>query len=305
MNKWLKAISIGVGVLLVVLFVALALVTRAQAIEVLTLPPEERPALVQRPEDFGLVCEDVTTTNEDGLHLYGWFIPGENGATIMVQHGSPGGRQDGLFEAEFLNRQGYNVLMGSFRAHDESDGELISFGYREVKDMAAWHNFLLGRPEVDPDRIGILGESMGGGTGILYTARNPDIKALVTASAFAMTKETIETFIEFELDPPDWVTPVLANFIVFWAEREGDFQTEDVDTEAVVGQISPRPLLIIQGGNEDKIDPASGQRLYDAANEPKELWFVPEAGHVNFEEFRPEEYERRVVAFFDRYLLAD
>lgn len=89
---------------------------------------------------------------------------------------------------------------------------------------------------------------------------------------------------------------------VYWFEREGGFQIEDMDTESVIGSISPRPILIIQGGKDDKLDVESGQRLYDAAGEPRDFWFVPEAGHVDFEDFRPEEYEQRVVAFFDLYL---
>jgi hypothetical protein len=141
-NKWLKIGLIVVVVLLVILFAGLALVTRSLAIDIITLPPEERPPLVERPEDYGMVSEDVAVTTADELALYGWYIPGQNGATVMVQHGSPGGRQDGLFEAELLNRHGYNVLMGSYRAHDESDGELITFGYHELKDMAAWHQYL-------------------------------------------------------------------------------------------------------------------------------------------------------------------
>lgn len=303
MNKWLKIGLIVVVVLLVILFAGLALVTRSLAIDIITLPPEERPPLVERPEDYGMVSEEVAVTTADGLALYGWYIPGQNGATVMVQHGSPGGRQDGLFEAELLNRHGYNVLMGSYRAHDESDGELITFGYHELKDMAAWHQYLETRDDVDPAAIGLFGESMGGGTSILYVAQNEDIKALATASAFALTQATVENFIDYELDLPDWITPILARLIVFWAEREAGMKTEVLDTEAVIDQISPRPVLIIQGGNEDKISPDSGQRLYDAAGEPKELWFVPEAGHVNFEKFRPEEYEQRLLAFYDQYLL--
>lgn len=303
MNRWLKIGLSIVSLLLVVVVVVLLVVTRSQAMEVVLHPPAERPEMRERPEDYGMSSEVVTVTTADGLKLYGWYVPGRNGATIMVLHGSPGGRQDGLYEAAFLNRHGYNVLLGSFRAHDESDGELISFGYYEVDDVSAWHQYLLTRDDVDPDRIAIFGESMGGGTGILYASQHEDIKALATASAFALTQDTIETFIEYELDPPDWTTPILAGFIVFWAEQVGDMDTAELDTEAVVNQISPRPILIIQGGNEDKISPESGQRLYDAAGEPKELWFVPEAGHVDFQDFQPQAYEEQLVDFFDRSLL--
>ena len=167
MNQGLKISLIVFIILFAVVFFALVIVTRSQAVDIVNHPPEERPEIKETPEDYGMIYEKVSVTTEDGLKLYGWYIPGENGATIMVEHGSPGGRQDGLYEAGFLNEGGYGVLLGSFRAHDECEGELISFGYHEQKDIAAWHQYLLGRDDVDPERIGLFGESMGGGTGIL------------------------------------------------------------------------------------------------------------------------------------------
>jgi hypothetical protein len=41
----------------------------------------------------------------------------------------------------------------------------------------------------------------------------------------------------------------------------------------------------------------------DAAHEPKELWIIPEAGHIGGLSARPQEYEERVVGFFDQWLL--
>jgi fermentation-respiration switch protein FrsA (DUF1100 family) len=303
MNQGLKISLIVFIILFTVVFVALAIVTRSQALDIVNHPPEERPEIKETPGDYGMVYEKVSVTTEDGLKLYGWYIPGENGATIMIEHGSPGGRQDGLYEAGFLNEGGYGVLLGSFRAHDECEGELISFGYHEQKDIAAWHQYLLGRDDLDPERIGLFGESMGGGTGILYTAGDPGIAALATGSGFALTQEVIEKFIQFELDPPEWITPILAGFIKFWAQREADFRTADLDTEAIIANISPVPILIIHGGEDDKIGPDSGKQLFAAAAEPKELLWIPEAGHVKFEDFQPEEYKNALLGFFDQHLL--
>jgi fermentation-respiration switch protein FrsA (DUF1100 family) len=146
---------------------------------------------------------------------------------------------------------------------------------------------------------------MGGGTGILHAAENEGIRALATGSAFAFTQDTVETFVKHELGTPDWVTPIIARVLLFWAEKEGAFKSDEIDTEKVICDISPRPVFIIHGLKDDKISPDSGQLLFDAACEPKEAWLLPEAGHVNFEEFVPEEYEQRLVSFFEQYLLTD
>jgi len=308
MAKGLKITLIIILVLLLIIFIGINILTRSTALDIIQHPMQERIDADlwppdQTPENFGRKFENVRVKTEDGLNLTGWFLPGENGATIMIQHGSPGGRQDGLYEAAFLNEAGYNVLLGSFRAHDDCDGEIITFGYYERLDLKAWHEYLLGRADIDPDRIGLFGESMGGGTSTLYTASNPGIKALATGSGFALTQEVVETFIIFDTDLPPALVPLLAKFILFWVEQAGDFDSETLDTEAVIADISPTPILIIHGEADDKIGEKVGKQLYEAAAEPKELVLFKEAGHVNFEDYYPEEYQAALLEFFGEYLL--
>jgi fermentation-respiration switch protein FrsA (DUF1100 family) len=72
-----------------------------------------------------------------------------------------------------------------------------------------------------------------------------------------------------------------------------------------VAAISPRPILILAGGQDPVTGPDAGQRYYEAAGEPKELWFEPELGHVSFWKAAPDEYEQRVIGFFDAALLGE
>lgn len=311
MSTGLKITLIVVLVLVLVVFIGLNVLTRSIARDMIYHTMEEREANGlwppdMTPQDFGREYEEVYTTSPDGLRLTGWFLPGGNGATVMIQHGSPGGRQDGLYEADFLNEAGYSVLLGSFRAHDDCEGDMVTFGYYEIQDLEAWHAYLLGRDDVDPGRIGLFGESMGGGTSLLYGATDPGIQAIATASAFGLTQEVVEAFIAFEQpDLPKGAIPLMARFIVFWAERIGKMDTQALDTQSVVADISPIPLLIIHGGQDDKIGANIGNLLYDAAGEPKDLLWIEEAGHVNFEDYQPELYSRTLVEFFDQYLLGD
>ena len=303
MSKGLRITLIIILVLIAAIFIALAIMTRSIALDIVKHPLAERPALEETPLEYGMDFEEVNTITEDGLTLSGWFIQGNNGATIMIQHGSPGGRQDGLYEAQFLNQAGYSVLLGSFRAHDDCDGELISFGHYEQTDLRAWHMYVIKRDDVDHKRIGLFGESMGGGTSILYAAGDRGVAAVATGSAFALTQEVVEKFIKFETDIPPALIPLLAKFIVFWAERTVDFEAEALDTASVISDISPVPIMIIHGGLDDKIGPEVGRQLFAAAAEPKELVWIEEAGHVNFEDFQPDLYKESLLGFFDKYLL--
>lgn len=300
-NRWLKVLLILVGVVAVLAFAALAFVTRGQGQELVHHPVGERRPLQEIPADYGLPFEDVTVTTEDGLHLAGWYVPSQNGAAIMAQHGFKGDRTDLLVTAQLLQRHGYGVLLTSIRAHDRSEGDLITFGKHEMKDLEAWYQYLLSRDDVEPDRIGILGESMGGTLCLQYAAQNENIHAVVAHSAFPSLDETVEISVQYYTGLPAFP---FAPMIVFWAEREAGIKTSDVDAKKSIAQISPRPVFILQGGADDHVPTQSGQWLYEAAGGPKELWYEPEATHHGFDE-EPfvAKFEQRVVAFFDQYLL--
>ena len=254
----------------------------------------------ETPAQYNMPFEEVTITSNDGLKLAGWFVPSQNSAVIIMQHGYKSQRDELLNEAEMMYRHGYGILLTSVRAHDYSQGETITFGVKEVNDMDAWYQYLLTRDDIDPGRIGMLGNSFGGMLVIQYASVNEKIKAVATDCAFSSLNDTISTSIKFFSGlPPSLFAPL----IVYWAERESGIKAEEVDVTKWIALISPRPVFLMQGGEDVVISVDSGQRLYDAAGEPKELWFDPELGHVGFDTERAVEFERRVSEFFDRYLL--
>lgn len=300
MNRLTKT---TLGLTITILFGAFAGVlwqTRAEARSLLNAPMETRNLPGESPDDYDLPFEDVVVTNPEGMELHGWFIPPENGAVIIMQHGYKSTRKELLNEAEMMHRHGYGVLLSTVRAHDHSDGELITLGVYEMADLEAWYQYLLTRKDIDHERIGILGNSYGGMLAIQYAAQNENIKAVVANCAFSSMPDTVTTSVKhFTGLPPFPFVPL----IVFWAERETGIKMEEIDTTKWIPLISPRPVFLMQGGADTVISPSSGQILYDAAGEPKELWFDPELAHVKFDTERAEEYEERVAAFFDQYLL--
>lgn len=276
--------------------------TRQEAHDLLHAPAETRNLPDETPAEYGLPFEDVTITNPDGMKLAGWFIPSENGAVIIMQHGYKSTRDELLNEAEMMHRHGYGVLVTSIRAHDHSEGDLITLGVYEMDDMEAWYQYLISRDDIDPEKIGILGNSYGGMLAIQYAARNENLKAIVANCAFSSMPDTVSTSVKHFTGLPEFPFVPL---IVFWAETDTGVKMEEIDTTQWIPLISPRPVFLMQGGADTVISPESGQILYDAAKEPKELWFDPELGHVDFDTERATEYEARVSAFFDKYLLEE
>ena len=274
--------------------------TRAEAHRLLTNPIASRRLPEKRPIDYGMVFDEVTARTPDGLALAGWFVPPSNGALVLYVHGYKSMRGEMLNEAAMLHRHGYGALITSTRAHDMSDGELITFGRQEMQDLAAWFALAATLEGVDPNRIGIVGNSLGGTLSIEFAAREPRIRAVAANSAFSSLSDTVETSLRFFSGLPPFP---FAPLITFWAEREAGFDHRDVDATRWIGRLSPRPVLLMQGGKDVVISVQSGQRLYDAAGFPKELWFDPDVSHARFDTARADEYERRVVALFDKYLL--
>lgn len=259
-----------------------------------------RVPITQTPGDYDLDYETLTLTTNDGYQLAAWYMPSQNRAAVIVQHGYPNNRGAELYAAKVLVRHGYGVIMVDWRGQGESEGKTVTFGLHEVHDIEAAYQYLLTRPDVDPQRIGALGNSFGGVVVLLYAAQNPQIKAVVAQAAFVSLEDELATAIKaFTRLPAFPLAPLIRRF----AEREAKFDSDAIAPIRAIGKISPRPVFLMQGGADVLIPVDSGRRLYEAASEPRELWFEPQVSHGVFGHERAEEFEARVADFFQRYLL--
>lgn len=87
--------------------------------------------------------EDVWITSHDGLRLYGRYYHVRDGAPLHIQfHGYKGyAERDfaGCRECEW--ELGYNTLLIDERAHGKSDGNVITFGIEECRDVVDWARY--------------------------------------------------------------------------------------------------------------------------------------------------------------------
>jgi alpha-beta hydrolase superfamily lysophospholipase len=301
LRRWLRWSLAVVGLLVIAALTSFVLECRSQAHILVTNPLATRKMPTRTPAALRLPYDDVEVTTADGLTLPGWWIPPAGRGVIILVHGYKGHRGQLLGVAEVFHRHGYGLLVPALRAHDRSGGELISFGKEETKDLEAWEAYLHGRGDVDPARVAMLGVSMGGEIAIKYAAEHADIRALVADCAFSSVNDTVATSVRYFTGLPAFP---FAPMIEFWMEREVGFDASDLDAKQWIRNVSPRPVLVMQGGADVVISVESGRKLFAAAGQRKELWFGPSVGHAKFFETMPQEYERRVVGFFDRYLAA-
>ncbi len=263
-----------------------------------------RPPDVQAsPADYDLTFENVTFKSTDGVILRGWLIPapgaaGTGGPTVIFCHGHAGSMDPDLQYVPWFHAAGFNVLMFDFRGHGRSEGQHVSMGCLERYDLLGALSFLAER---GIRRVGVLGFSLGGAVAISTAAMTRSIAAVVSDGGFAALRRTLAAGIRqrYPLGPAcDWLAWLIVR-VAGW--RLGVDLTEG-DPIRWVGQVSPMPLLLIHGGQDPYVSVEDVRRLYARAAEPKELWIVPEAGHRQVDQVRPEEYRRRVLGFFERYL---
>lgn len=292
----------GAVILIVLIVAGLIWFSRMQAAELVQQPVDDPTRIPSRtPEDLGLAYEEIQVTTADGLNLVGWHLPSQNGAAVLVLHGFRGNRASSSMDVgAMLHRHGYGVLFATIRGHDRSDGDRFDFNRTDEYDLAAWFTFLKSQPGVEPARLGILGHSLGGALAIRFAARNPEMKAVVTHSAPVSFNQTLDAGIRYFTGLP---SALFSPFIIFWLDRDWDMIADEMDQTPWIHRISPRPIFLLHGGADVVVGPDSGHLLLEAAEEPKELWYEPDLGHVAFYKQYPDEFEDRVTTFFDRHLL--
>ena len=242
--------------------------------------------------DLGAPYENVAFETSDGLTLKGWYIESKNGAAVI----SFPGRTSSQKRAKMLADHGYGVLLFDRRGEGESEGDPNLFGWQGERDVHAAVTFLQSRPDVDPERIGGIGLSVGGEMMIEAAAESDALAAYVSEGASGRS-----------------VRDDLANDGVMWQNLIGDAvatvgtaiatsNTPPEDLKGLVGG-STTPAFFVYGEKGQYIEEPANKGFYAEAKGPKEIWEVPGSGHMGGIDAQPKAYEQRIVGFFDRWLL--
>ncbi len=227
--------------------------------------------LVHTPEQLGLAYRETRFQTEDGLELYGWFLPAKGSAlgTILHLHGNAENISTHFAGVAWMPARGFNVFVFDYRGYGASEGQPDLEGAQ--KDIDAAVRALLAREDIDKNRIAVYGQSLGGALAVYNVAHSPfrdRIRALVIESTFSGYVE-----IAREKFADHWFT---------WPFQWIPLLTVDdrFSPLPVIKTISPIPLLILHGDRDATVPVHHGRQLYDAALEPKQLWIVPGAGHI-------------------------
>jgi len=261
------------------------------------LPPTP---LTVTPAAWSVPFESVVFRATDGVRLAGWkLISSSQDPWILVCHGLGTNRADGLEVSLALWKADYNILSFDFRAHGESAGRASSFGWLEQRDLEG-ALALLGRdPEVAERPYGVFGLSMGGCVAVMVAARDERLGAVAVDSIYGDLGTSLIHHVQLMYRLPrvpfGWfVASAYRLRFGVWPQR--------MAPQRAVAQISPRPLLVIHGGQDLRVPLPQIQTLFDAAREPKQLLVMEGAGHLGAFHEAPAAYVSCLVNFFDSSL---
>ncbi len=238
-----------------------------------------------------IVCENVEFPSESGALIKGWFVKGkENKGVIVLMHGVRGDRSMPNRMA-FLNESGFSILTFDFQAHGESIGKQITFGHLESRDATASLKFI--KQKLPNEKVGVLGISMGGAAFLL---QNEPIK--VDAVILEMVYPTMQKAIDNRLNL--WLFSGAENLSPLMTLQFPARLGVSVDELRPIDKL-PRfssPIFVIAGESDRHTTLAESRQLYDTANQPKDIWIVPNAEHSDLQKNAPKDYEEKVLRFF-------
>jgi dienelactone hydrolase len=285
------------GVIPLLVLSAIVVLSLAIAVAATNVPPTA--LATETPADRGLAFEEASFIAADGVELTGWYLPTQNGAAVVLLHGSGSTRSAVLDQAVVLARAGYGVLLFDARGHGTSGGRAMDFGWYGDADLAGAVGYLAARPEVNGSRIAAVGLSMGGEEAIGAAANDSRLTAVVAEGATGR-RAADKAWLSEEYGFRGLLQEGIDR-LTFWF---ADLLTEagpPVGLPEAVAAMAPRPLLLIAAG-EVPDEQAVAARLRAAAPERVEVWVVPGAGHTGGLATAPEEWSARVLAFLDAAL---
>src|SRR6266436_4936050 len=238
-----------------------------------------------------LNAQPVTFASESGTNVHGWWCPIQNSrGAVLLLPGIRANRLTMVDRARFLRRSGYSVLLIDFQATGETKGDHITFGWKESRDVLAAVNFIR---QIDPTaRVAIVGSSLGG-VAALLAAPPLKVDALILEEVYPTIEIATRNRMENYLGAfGRMLTPLLLNQLQ-WRIGVSASQLRPVDHIENV----ECPVFIINGENDRNTRPTDTRMLVERARNPKEVWFVPKAGHVDLHRAARQEYETRVLAF--------
>lgn len=239
-------------------------------------------------------------TSTDGLKLSAIYLPAtDSHKTAIVAHGYMGNAETMANYAKMFHDLGYNVLVPDARGHGKSEGDYIGFGWHERKDYVKWIDQVL-ETNGQSEEIVLYGISMGAATVMMTSGESlpTNVKAIIEDCGYSSVNEELAYQLNelFSLPP----FPLIQVTSLMTKIRAGYFFGEaDAIKQLEKNQL---PMLYIHGDADTFVPYEMLDKVYQATNGPKEKYIVPGAEHAKAYSIDPENYQKTVSSFLEKYV---
>ena len=291
---------------IVLLFLIAMIIVLSMIGPVILVRPRRRTAEFYRPitgivspDQIPLSFENLTITTHDGLTLSGWLLkaPTPRKGTIVYLHGVGDCKESGLPLSRVFCRNGYDTALIDLRAHGVSGGEYCTYGYYEKLDLCRLIDVL----EKQKNGIGpliLFGTSMGAAIAIQTAAMEKRVRVVVSEGCFTDLR-TISVDYQTRIAKLPW--HFVRNLVIHRAEKLAHFKHREISPLLSVEHISV-PILFIHGKKDPRVKYEYSELLFSRAPEPKKLYLIDEARHVDVWEVAGKEYEATIFDFLDNHI---
>lgn len=199
---------------------------------------------------------EARTQTSDGLTLSSWVRDANEGKETLVRfHGNAYNHEGSLYKASPFISDGYGFLSVGYRGYNSDEGKPSERGF--YKDARAWIDYLIASG-VPQEELVLYGESVGTGVAVQMATEYPNIKAVV-------------------LEAPYTSFPDVAKRLYFFAPV-ALLMKDRYDNLSKIKDVKA-PLLIMYGSEDNIIPPKLSKRLFEAANDPKQIVEIEGHGH--------------------------
>jgi uncharacterized protein len=300
-KPWLKRSLLGLGLVVLVFVFGWAPYFLAGIGTTRRFQFSDKENMDKTPASFDLASEDVAFKAGDGVELEGWWVPADDAkGTAVLVHGLNRSRIEMVRKTPFLHAHGWNALLFDLRHHGASGGVATTFGYREKDDVRAAVAFARGRSNAP---VVVWGVSLGAASSVLAAADDPTVAGIVCDSSYRSLRDTVRHHLGLFRNRVWWLTIVpswpVADEIVFWMGRRGDFDPDGVDIRAAAGRLQGRPALFVANSEDPRMPKEIAFELQQAAGEKAQVLVVPGKSHGGAWRDGTAAYEAAVTAVLD------
>jgi uncharacterized protein len=245
--------------------------------------------LYDHPDKYKLRYETPHFPSTDGTPLTGLFLFARKQpvlGTVVHFHGNGGNFTAHFRYTDWLVDEGFHVFVFDYRGYGNSGGHPSPEGV--VQDGIAALRYVRGRPDVDPSRVFVLGQSLGGAVAVVSTVRSGErVAALALDSPMSSYRSVAREKLKANLFTRLVLRPL--TFVLV---------SDAASARKEIAKLAPTPLLILHGDADPIVPYREGVALFDSAREPKAMETIEGARHTEAFVRFGSTYRPKLVDFF-------